>query len=77
MNIHSKARMAQYKNIKLIGYSPSGLKIYVFEYINKAFGKGIFQGVMSDEIPQIAVIKHSDGYDKVDYSKIDVDFKQI
>jgi len=65
------------KNIKLIGYSPSGLKIYVFEYINKAFGKGIFQGVMSDEIPQIAVIKHSDGYDKVDYSKIDVDFKQI
>ena len=65
------------KNIKLIGYSPSGLKIYVFEYINKAFGKGTFQGVMSDEIPQMAVVKHLDGYDRVDYSKLDVEFKKI
>lgn len=64
------------KNIKLIGYSPSGLKIYMFEYINKAFGEGIFQGVMSDEIPQMAVVKHLDGYDRVDYSKLDVEFKK-
>ena len=64
-------------NIKLIGYSPSGLKIYTFEYINKLFGEGIYQGVMSDEIPSIAVIKHQDGWDRVDYSKIDVDFKKI
>ena len=64
-------------NIKLIGSSPSGLKIYAFEYINKSFGSGIYQGVMSDEIPQHAVIKHRDGYDMVDYSKIDVDFKKI
>jgi len=65
------------KNIKLIGYSPSGLKIYAFEYINKKFGEYIYQGVMSDEIPQHAVVKHRDGYDMVDYSKIDVNFKQI
>ena len=65
------------KNIKLIGYSPSGLKIYIFEYINKSFGSGVFQGVMSDEIPQIAVIKHPDGYDRVDYSKLDVEFKKV
>jgi hypothetical protein len=65
------------KNIKLIGYSPSGLRIYAFEYINKAFGYGFWQGVMSDEIPQKAVIKHKDGYDRVDYSKLDVEFKQI
>jgi hypothetical protein len=65
------------KNIKLIGKSASGLKIYAFEYINKIFGEGVWQGVMSDEIPQIAVIKHSDGYDRVDYSKLDVEFKQI
>lgn len=65
------------KNIKLIGYSPSGLKIYIFEYINKKFGEHIYQGVMSDEIPQHAVIKHKDGYDMVDYSKLDVNFKQI
>jgi len=65
------------KNIKLIGKSASGLKIYAFEYINKIFGKGIYQGVMSDEIPQYAVVKHSDGFDRVDYSKLDVEFKQI
>ena len=65
------------KNIKLISYSPSGLKIYAFEYINKAFGEGVWQGVMSDEIPQCAVIKHPDGYDRVDYFQLDVDFKQI
>ena len=65
------------KNIKLIGYSPSGLNIYIFEYIDKMFGKGIYQGVMSDEIPQHAVIKHEDGFDRVDYSKIDVQFQNI
>tara|TARA_R100001530_G_scaffold135997_2_gene114817 strand:+ start:2907 stop:3827 length:921 start_codon:yes stop_codon:yes gene_type:complete len=65
------------KNIKLIGYSPSGLKIYIFEYINKALGKGLFQGVMSDEIPQHAVVKDDNGYDQVDYSKLDVTFKRI
>ena len=32
---------------------------------------------MSDEIPQNAVIKHKSGYDAVDYSKIDVEFKNI
>jgi len=65
------------KNIKLIKYSPSGLKVYSFEYINKMFGDGVYQGVMSDEIPKDAVIKHFDGFDRVDYSKIDVEFKKI
>ena len=65
------------KNIKLIGKSPSGLKIYAFEYINKMLGKGTWQGVMSDEIPQNAIVKHKDGYDRVNYSKLDVEFKQI
>ena len=32
---------------------------------------------MSDEIPQAAVVKHSDGYDRVDYSKLDVEFKKV
>tara|TARA_R100000008_G_C3578387_1_gene166733 strand:+ start:584 stop:1315 length:732 start_codon:yes stop_codon:yes gene_type:complete len=66
------------KNIRLIGYSPSGLKIYAFEYVNKLFGHGVFQGVMSDEIPNNAIIKNFiDIYDGVDYSKIDVEFKRI
>ena len=62
------------KDIKLIGLSPSGIKIYNFKY---KFTKGIFQGVMSDEIPSFAVIKDNSGFDKVDYSKIDVKFKKI
>ena len=32
---------------------------------------------MSDEIPSNAVIKGVDGYDLVDYSKIDVEFEKI
>lgn len=64
------------KNIKPIGVSDSGLKIYSFEYIDKNLGDGIFQGVMSDEIPKEVVIPF-DGYDLVDYSRIDVEFKKI
>ena len=65
------------KNIKLVSKSPSGLPIYTFEYINTKFGEGVYQGVMSDEIPQEAVVKHPDGYDTVDYSMIDVEFKKL
>ena len=66
------------KNIKLIDKSPSGLNIYAFEYINKLFGEGVWQGVMSDEVPTEAVIKNFAGeFDGVDYSKVDVEFKKI
>ena len=65
------------KNIKHVGNSPSGIKIYTFEYIDKAVGEGVYQGVMSDEIPSEAVIKHPDGCDMVDYSKLDVEFKNL
>jgi len=65
------------KDIKLISYSPSGLKIYSFKYKDVKYGEGYFQGVMSDEIPQNAVIKNADGYDMVNYSLIDVNFRNI
>jgi hypothetical protein len=66
------------KKIRLMSKSPSGLNIYAFEYINKAFGKGVWQGVMADEVPSDAVIKNFAGdFDGVDYSKIDVEFKQL
>lgn len=65
------------KNIKLIGSSPSGLKIYAFEYIDKVFGEGVFQGVMADEMSSDVTVKHPNGYNMVDYSKIDVEFKNI
>lgn len=65
------------KNIKLIGRSNSGLKIYSFEYIDKKYGSHTYQGVMSSEVPKEAVIKDANGYDLVDYSKLDVEFKRI
>ena len=64
------------KNINKIGESPSGLNIYSFEFKNSKYGEGLFQGVMSDEVPQ-EVVGTRDGYDTVDYSKLDVEFKQI
>jgi len=65
------------ERIKLIGYSPSGFKIYSFEYKDKEeFGNGVYQGVMSDEVPQDAVSEFL-GHEWVDYDKIDVEFKKI
>ena len=65
------------KDIKLIGESRSGLNIYEFKYIDSnRFGEGVYQGVMSDEVPNSAVV-NSGGYDSVDYSKIDVEFKRV
>ena len=64
-------------NIVFIKKSPSGLNIYNFEYKNSELGVGTYQGVMSNEVPSSAVVKHSNGYDAVDYSKIDVDFIKI
>jgi len=64
------------KNINLIGKSLSGLNIYSFEYKNPIYGQGLFQGVMSDEITQEAVINNGE-YDMVNYDMLDVEFKQI
>ena len=63
------------KNISKIGESPSGLNIYSFEYIDFRHGEGLFQGVMSDEVPQAVITIN--GYDAVDYSMLDVEFKNI
>lgn len=64
------------KNISKIGISNSGLNIYSFEYKNPIYGEGLFQGVMSDEVPQEAVVLMN-GYNAVDYSMLDVEFKSI
>ena len=64
------------KNISKIGESLSGLNIYSFEYKDLKYGNGLFQGVMSDEIPQEAVV-NINGYNHVDYSMLDVEFKKI
>ena len=62
------------RDYKIIGKSKSGLNIYEFSYIHKP---GRYTGVMSDEISKEAVVVDENGYDMVDYSKIDVDFKKL
>ncbi len=72
-HVNSDRRLKQ--DIEFLRLSPSGLKIYSFKYKNR---EGVYEGVMSDEIPSYAVMKNFKGiYDGVDYSKIDVNFKQI
>jgi len=65
------------KNIKKIGISPSGINMYSFKYKDSKFGSGTWQGVMSDEVSGDAVTKHENGYDMVNYSLLDVEFKQL
>ena len=66
------------RNINKIGISKEGYNIYTFEFIDTAkYGSGLYQGVMSDNIPQEFVNIHADGYDRVDYSQLDVEFKKI
>ena len=50
--------------------------LYSFEYKNPIFGEGLFQGVMSDEAPEEAVIP-MDGYNAVNYNMLDVEFKNM
>lgn len=61
------------KDIKLVGKSPKGIKIYNFKYIgdNKTY-----QGVMAHQVPQASVANEF-GYLMVDYSKLDVEFKEV
>jgi hypothetical protein len=68
----SDARLKE--NINLIGKSPSGLNVYTFKY--KGNDNGIYQGVMAQEVPHASILG-DDGFYKVDYSKLDVEFKKV
>ena len=68
------------KNIKKVGKSPSGINIYEFEYKDKSKGEGVYQGVMSDDLPKEIknkAITTKNGVDVVDYSVLDVKLKRI
>ena len=64
-------------NVSYVGTSPSGLKVYEFDYKFGLGPSGRYRGVMADEIPRSAVVPQLGWYDRVDYSKIDVDFERI
>tara|TARA_R110001592_G_scaffold132413_4_gene346986 strand:+ start:499 stop:1530 length:1032 start_codon:yes stop_codon:yes gene_type:complete len=61
------------KDFKLVGKSPKGIKIYNFKYLGD---DKTYQGVMAHQVPQ-ASIANEFGYLMVDYSKLDVEFKEV
>ena len=87
MNIGGQVLAAKYggsdpglkQNVMHIGYSPSGLNVYEFNYKPGLGPAGRYRGVMSNEIPQSAVIPRAilGRYDAVNYSKVDVDFERL
>jgi hypothetical protein len=66
------------ENVVLVGKSPLGINIYQFNYIGK---DELYEGVISQELIgtefEVAVLLNEDGMYTVDYSKLDVEFKQI
>jgi hypothetical protein len=67
------------ENIEQTGTSPSGIPIYEFDYKDKSHGEGRYSGVMAQDLLKTnssAVIQY-EGFLKVDYSQIDVDFRRI
>mgnify|MGYP001333247420 CR=1 FL=1 len=66
------------KNISRVGKSAQGHNIYTFEYIDKdKFGHGLYRGVMAQELESHSVRRDSNGYYKVNYDTIDVNFERI
>jgi hypothetical protein len=65
------------ENIKKIGESISGLGVYKFNYIGKAKQ---YIGAMADEVIKVvpeAAILGDDGFYRVNYNLIDVDFREV
>ena len=60
-------------DINLVGKSPAGTNIYTFKY--KGDDKK-YQGVMAHQVPHASFVD-DDGYLRVDYTKLDVEFKEV
>ena len=60
-------------DINLVGKSPAGTNIYTFKY--KGDDKK-YQGVMAHQVPHASFVDN-DGYLRVDYTKLDVEFKEV
>lgn len=71
------------QNIEQIGKSASGIPVYKFSYRPGVFGmdhRKTFIGAMAQDLlalaPDAVCQNEKDGYLRVDYSKIDVDFRE-
>lgn len=67
------------KNIEMVGKSESGIPIYHFEYKDKKYGRGRFEGVMAQDLlsSNPDAVLEIEGYLAVDYNKIDVIFRKL
>jgi len=66
------------KNISKVGKSADGHNIYTFEYIDKdKFGHGLYRGVIAQELKPHGVKMYEDGYYRVNYNTIDVNFERV
>ena len=61
------------EDIQLIGKSPAGVNIYRFKYKHT---DGTYQGVMAQEVPWARIMTDT-GFYKVDYNKVDVEFRRL
>jgi hypothetical protein len=69
-------------DIKFIRKSSSGINIYQFRYIKSQNIKGLYEGVIAQELlgtifEDAVSINPNTGYYQVDYNKVDVEFKLI
>lgn len=75
--IFSDARLK--RDVQKIGTSKSGLSIYTFRYKHDA-SRTLYKGVIAQEVTDrdaVFRVPSKEGYLAVDYTKIDVDFKDI
>lgn len=65
-------------DITLIGKSPMGFNIYSFRFKNpERYGRGLYQGVIADELDKKYTTFFTDGVQRVYYGMIDVKYKKI
>lgn len=68
------------ENVVRIGTHPLGIGLYLFDYkteYRESSGFGRRFGVMADEVETVlpqAVAMHPDGYKRVDYALLGIDF---
>lgn len=65
-------------DITRIGRSPSGINIYTFRFKDeKRYGRGLYQGVIADELDPKYVTHFTDGLQRVYYGMLDVEYKKV
>ena len=64
------------KDIEFVGKSKMGYNIYNWTWKDQKDGVGRYQGVIAQEVPH-AQVDLGEGFLRVDYSKVDVEFKKL